>query len=88
MGIFIMILIAPGLYVMIDVGQIELPKSFQTCGQFIDNIVKVFAFTKKYKYEIQKFRDYMNKKKKVIDIPEEIIKNHQVVASYAGITSV
>ncbi|CAG8644981.1 13043_t:CDS:2, partial [Racocetra persica] len=69
----IMILIAPVLYIMIDVGQIEFPKSFQTCGQFIDNIDKLFAFTKKYKYEIQKLRDDMNKKKKVIGIPEEII---------------
>ncbi|CAG8587750.1 14259_t:CDS:2 [Gigaspora margarita] len=65
---------AIGLYIMIEVGQIELPKSFQTSGQFINNVDKLFAFTKKYRYEIQKLRDDMNKKKKDIDIHKEIIK--------------
>jgi len=71
---YIMVLIAPGLYIMIEVGQVELPKSFQTSGQFIDNVDKLFAFTEKYRYEIQKLRDDMNKKKKAVEIHKEIIK--------------
>jgi len=42
---YVMVLTASGLYIMIEVGQIELPRSFQTCGQFIDNIDKLFMFT-------------------------------------------
>lgn len=39
-----MILVAPGLYVMVEVGQAELPRSFQTCGQFIDSIDTLMTF--------------------------------------------
>ena len=41
---YIMVLVAPGLYIMIDVGHTELPKSFQTCGQFINGIDNLFTF--------------------------------------------
>ncbi|CAI2191868.1 2072_t:CDS:10, partial [Funneliformis geosporum] len=70
---YVMVLTASGLYIMIDIGQIDLPKSFQNCGQFIDNIDKLFTFTEKYKYEVQMLRDDINKKKKDADIPVEII---------------
>jgi len=41
---YVMVLTASGLYIMIEIGQIELPKSFRTCGQFIDNVDKLFTF--------------------------------------------
>jgi hypothetical protein len=42
---YIMVLTASGLYIMFDIGETELPKSFQTCGQFINGIDNLFTFT-------------------------------------------
>lgn len=39
-----MVLTAPGIYIMFEVGQAELPRSFRTCGQFIDCIDSLFMF--------------------------------------------
>ncbi|GBB99275.1 hypothetical protein RclHR1_03470010 [Rhizophagus clarus] len=58
---YVMVLTASGLYIMIEIGQVELPKSFRTCGQFIDNVDKLFTFVEKYKYEIRKLRAYIQK---------------------------
>lgn len=43
-----MILVAPGLYFMVDVGHTELPKSFQTYDS---------SSMEKYKYEVKNPRD-------------------------------
>jgi len=60
---YIMALVAPGLYIMIDVGHTELPKSFQTCGQFINGIDNSFTFAEKYKCEVKRTRDDINRMK-------------------------
>ncbi|CAG8525117.1 10442_t:CDS:2, partial [Acaulospora colombiana] len=62
-----------GLYIMFDTGETELPKSFQTCGQFINGIDNLFTFTEKYENEVQRLRDYINKKKENGNVPVEII---------------
>ena len=41
---YMMVLIAPGIYIMFEVGQAELPRSFRTCGQFIDSVDNLFMF--------------------------------------------
>ncbi|RGB35638.1 hypothetical protein C1646_111857 [Rhizophagus diaphanus] len=56
-------IMVPGLYIMIDVGHTELPKSFQTCGQFINGIDNLFTFAEKYKYEVKRTRDDINRMK-------------------------
>ncbi|CAG8646452.1 8360_t:CDS:2, partial [Paraglomus brasilianum] len=70
---YIMVLTTPGLYIMFDTGETELPKSFQTCGQFINGIDNLFTFTDKYENEVQRLRDYINKKKENGNVPVEII---------------
>ncbi|CAG8752176.1 287_t:CDS:2, partial [Racocetra persica] len=60
---YIMVLTASGLYIMFDIGETELPKSFQTCEQFINGIDNLFTFAEKYEYEVQRFRDDIRKKK-------------------------
>ncbi|CAG8630829.1 421_t:CDS:2, partial [Paraglomus occultum] len=62
-----------GLYIMFDTGETELPKSFQTCGQFINGIDNLFTFTEKYENEVQRLRDDINKKKENGNVPVEII---------------
>ncbi|CAG8801850.1 10799_t:CDS:2 [Dentiscutata erythropus] len=63
---YIMVLTASGLYIMFDIGETELPKSFQTCEQFINGIDNLFTFAEKYKYEVQRFCDDIRKKKEDI----------------------
>ncbi|CAG8607840.1 9713_t:CDS:2, partial [Paraglomus occultum] len=60
---YIMVLVAAGLYVMIEIGQTELPRSFRTCGQFIDTIDALLTFTAKYEEEVKKFHDKINEEK-------------------------
>ncbi|CAB4486220.1 unnamed protein product [Rhizophagus irregularis] len=60
---YMMVLTAPGIYIMFEVGQAELPRSFRTCGQFIDCIDSLFMFAEKYKHEIRKIYSYINQEK-------------------------
>ncbi|RUS13479.1 hypothetical protein BC937DRAFT_95249, partial [Endogone sp. FLAS-F59071] len=53
---YCMTLVAPGLYVMIEVGQAELPRSFQTCGQFIDSIDNLMTFMITYENRVEEVR--------------------------------
>ncbi|CAG8672580.1 1181_t:CDS:2, partial [Acaulospora morrowiae] len=39
-------------------------KSFQTCGRFINGIDDLFTFAEKYKYEVKRNRDDINRRKK------------------------
>ncbi len=41
---YMMVLTASGTYIMFEVGQAELPRSFRTCGQFIDSVDNLFMF--------------------------------------------
>ncbi|CAG8614512.1 7530_t:CDS:2, partial [Paraglomus occultum] len=70
---YVMVLSASGLYIMFDIGETQLPKSFQTCGQFINGIDNLFTFTEKYENEVQRLRDDINKKKENGNVPVEII---------------
>ncbi|CAG8543866.1 7450_t:CDS:2, partial [Ambispora leptoticha] len=52
------------------VSQTELFKFFQTCRQFIDGIDNLFKFAEKYEYEVQRYCNDINQKKK--DNPVEV----------------
>ena len=39
-----MVLVAPGIYVMIEVGNVDLPKSFDTCATFLSGLDTLRTF--------------------------------------------
>ncbi|CAG8546711.1 346_t:CDS:10 [Paraglomus brasilianum] len=60
---YMMVLIASGTYIMFEVGQAEFPRSFRTCGQFVDSVDNLFTFGENYKREVHKIYNYINEEK-------------------------
>nr|CAG8659673.1 2438_t:CDS:2 [Entrophospora candida] len=52
---------------MIEVGQAQIPRSFHTCGQFMDTIDNLYMFAKKYEYEMKNFYNDINQRRESIE---------------------
>ncbi|CAI2192000.1 4936_t:CDS:2 [Funneliformis geosporum] len=59
---YLMTLICPGIYVMIDTGgSVELPRSFESCNMFLSGLDTLFAFQLAYKETVKEILLIMNR---------------------------
>ncbi|CAG8639531.1 8830_t:CDS:10 [Ambispora gerdemannii] len=58
---YMMTLISPGIYVMIDTGSVDLPRSFEVCNTFLTGLDTLFAFQIAYEKTIKDILSIMNK---------------------------
>ncbi|CAG8713012.1 11747_t:CDS:10, partial [Funneliformis mosseae] len=58
---YMMTLISPGIYVMIDIGSVDLPRSFEVCNTFLTGLDTLFAFQIAYEKTIKDILSIMNK---------------------------
>ncbi|CAI2180317.1 6436_t:CDS:10 [Funneliformis geosporum] len=58
---YMMTLISPGIYVMIDTGSVDLPRSFEVCNTFLTGLNTLFAFQIAYEKTIKDILSIMNK---------------------------
>ncbi|CAG8737181.1 3307_t:CDS:2, partial [Ambispora leptoticha] len=58
---YMMTLISPGIYVMIDTGSVDLPRSFEVCNTFLTGLDTMFAFQIAYEKTIKDILSIMNK---------------------------
>ncbi|CAG8658213.1 11643_t:CDS:10, partial [Acaulospora morrowiae] len=58
---YMMTLISPGIYVMIDTGSVDLPRSFEVCNTFLTGLDTLFAFKIAYEKTIKDILSIMNK---------------------------
>ncbi|KAG9291287.1 hypothetical protein G9A89_021789 [Geosiphon pyriformis] len=64
---YIMVLIAPGVYLMVEAGNIELPKSFDTCSMFFNGLDTLRTFQVAYERTVKEVLSAMNKSREKSD---------------------
>ncbi|KAG9304534.1 hypothetical protein G9A89_020098 [Geosiphon pyriformis] len=57
---YIIVLIAPGIYVMVDAGYVELPRSFETCGMFFNGLDTLLTFQVAYEHTVKMVLEAIN----------------------------
>ncbi|CAB5181426.1 unnamed protein product [Rhizophagus irregularis] len=62
---YMMTLISPGIYVMVDTGSVDLPRSFEVCNTFLSGLDTLFAFQIAYEKTIMDILSIMNKSEEV-----------------------
>ncbi|CAG8478033.1 5627_t:CDS:10 [Paraglomus brasilianum] len=58
---YFMVLVAPGIYVMIEVGNVDLPKSFDTCATFLSGLDTLRTFQMAYERIAKEVLSAINK---------------------------
>jgi len=58
---FLMTLISPGIYIMADIGSVELPRSFEMCCMFLNGLDTLRSFELAYEQTVKEFLSVINK---------------------------
>ncbi|CAG8435793.1 5369_t:CDS:2 [Scutellospora calospora] len=60
-------LIAPGIYVIVEVGHVELPRSFETCSTFLNGLDLLNAYQMAYKRSSKEVLSVINENKEDLE---------------------
>ncbi|CAG8732149.1 7494_t:CDS:2, partial [Dentiscutata heterogama] len=69
---YFMTLIALGVYLMVEVGSVELPRSFETCSTFLNGIDLLRTFQTAYEQASKKVLTVINENKEELEDPKNI----------------
>lgn len=69
---YFMTLIAPGIYLMVEVGSVELPRSFETCSTFLNGLDLLRTFQTAYEQTSKRVLKVINENKEEHENPKDV----------------